>query len=415
MADVKITRDSLERARRERAEERARMERAFAAAARLPAPEPSVRGDADRSLRTVALGVAAASAFLPAAILADVPSTSPARNVAAVLLFTLAPAIASARAERAHEAEDMPRARFLHRFSPIAIAVVLVLTAAFPFVVRWGAVETCLLLQLPLALFLHVPRVRAIHLLVVGFGALASVALDDRALPGVLAAVPLVCLALALDRGLHVRSASRPRTAPEVRVAVVAASVVAAVSGVAYFAASSLLPPLERRLPVLPTVHAERRVVTEKARMPVVELALAIAAFVILLVITQRIAARLRRSSGRAQGVLTVPEPRVVVEPIDELAGAEDERWPRGPRRALVRRYLEHLSRLASRGMARRPSEGALDVVHMVAARRPAAREAEERLARAFHAARYSSEPVDEVLRRAAEDAARRVEESLER
>jgi hypothetical protein len=51
----------------------------------------------------------------------------------------------------------------------------------------------------------------------------------------------------------------------------------------------------------------------------------------------------------------------------------------------------------------------------MVAARRPAAREAEERLARAFHAARYSSEPVDEVLRRAAEDAARRVEESLER
>jgi len=413
VADVKITRESLDRARRERAEERARMERAFAAAARLPTPEPSVRGDTDRALRTVALGLGAASAFLPGALVGDVPSTSPARNVAAVLAFTLAPAIASARAERAHEAEDLPRARFVHRFSPIAIAIVLVLTAAFPFLVRWGAVETCLLLQLPLALFLHVPRVRGIHLLVVGFGALASVTLDDRALAGALVGAPLVGLALALDRGLHVRSASRPRTAPEIRVAFVAASVVAAFSGAAYLAASSLLPALERRLPVLPTVHAERRVVTEKARMPVLELALSIAAFVILLVITQRIASRLRRSSGRAQGVLPVPEPRVVVEPIDELAGAEDERWPRGPRRALVRRYLEHLARLASRGIARRPSEGALDVVQIVSARRPAARDAEERLARAFHAARYSSDPVDEEARRAADEAAQRVEDSL--
>src|SRR5581483_1083882 len=140
----------------------------FEGGALVPASEGVVRSEKDRALRTLALGLAASSAFLPTA-----------RNPLVALGLTLLPALVSALVERSPEAEDLPRARFVHRFSPLAVAAVLILTALFPYVARRAAIETALCVQAPLAFFLYVPRVRAIHLLVVGWAALAGVALDD--------------------------------------------------------------------------------------------------------------------------------------------------------------------------------------------------------------------------------------------
>src|SRR5437764_401755 len=132
-AKVAITGAALERARIEKVEARARMERAFHAAASAPPPAPSVRSDLDRTLRT----------------------------------------------------------------------------------------------------------------LVVGWAALASLALDDRALAGAVPAAVLVGLAAALDRGLHVRIASAARTAPELRLPLVATGLAALVGGALLAASLAVLPPLE--------------------------------------------------------------------------------------------------------------------------------------------------------------------------
>src|SRR5207244_1464149 len=139
------------------------------------------RADVERSLRSLALGAAAALAFLPAALLADgdVPARVALRNAAVVLGLTLLPAFVSSHAERSPDAEDMPRARWAFRLSPLAPAALALLSLLFPFVLRWHAVEVALLLQAGLALNLEVPRVRACHLLVTGWGALASALLDE--------------------------------------------------------------------------------------------------------------------------------------------------------------------------------------------------------------------------------------------
>jgi hypothetical protein len=102
-----------------------------------------------------------------------------------------------------------------------------------------------------------------------------------------------------------------------------------------------------------------------------------------------------------------------VVEPLDDLAGTDDARWPPGPRRTIVRRYLEHLVWLARTGITRRPSEGALDVSAVVARRFPRATDAEERLAQAFLVARYSPEPVTDALAANAEEAATATENAI--
>lgn len=412
---ISITPAALELARVKKAEARARIERSFYAAANLPPPLPVILRDSDRALRAMALGLAAFSSFAPAALLAD-REPAPAtlfRNLAVLALLTLLPAAASARAERAPEAEDLPRARFMHRFSPLALAVLVILTGLFPFTIRWEAVETALLLQAPLALFLHVPRVRWVHLLATGWGALASLALDDRALVGAAPMIALVALAASLDRGLHVRLARSGRSRPELRVPLAATALAGGVFALVLAAALALLPHMVRTLPAATTIRAARQLSREKAHAPILELLLAVVAMVLVLALYHFLAERSRRArEGEVVPAEGAPL-RPVLEPLDELAGAEDARWPRGPRRTIVRRYLEHLVRLARSGVARRPAEGALDMAALVARRFPAASEAEHRLAQAFIVARYSPEPVSDALAASAEQAARAVETKL--
>jgi hypothetical protein len=407
-----ITPATLEQARIRKAEARARIERSFYAAANLPPPAPVLLRDSDRTLRTMALGLAAFASFAPAALLADhvLVTATLFRNLVVLALLTLLPAVASARAERAPEAEDLPRARFMHRFSPLALAVLVVLSGIFPFTVHWEAVETALLLQAPLALFLHVPRVRWVHLLVTGWGALASLALDDRALVGAAPMIALVALAASLDRGLHVRLARTGRSRPELRVPLAATALAGGGFALVLAASLALLPHMVRTLPVATTVRATRSLSNEKAHTPILELLLAVVAMVLVLALYHFLAERSRRAR-EGEVVPSEGAPlRPVLEPLDELAGAEDARWPRGPRRTIVRRYLEHLVRLARSGVARRPAEGALDMAALVARRFPAAGDAEERLARAFILARYSPEPVSEALAASAEEAAKAAE-----
>jgi hypothetical protein len=409
---VKITASSLERTRVEQALLKARLERAFGEA-RLEAPAPSVRADSDRALRTHALGVASLCAFLPAALLADQDLTlrTAVRNVLAVLLLTILPTVASANADRAPAAEDLPRARLAHRFSPLAVALLVFLTFTFPLLGGWQAVEAVLVLQAPLALFLHVGRVRWIHLLAAGWGALASLALDDRALLGVVPAAALFALAASLDRGLHVRTSGHARTAPELRVPLAATALAGGIFALAFGAALALLPPMKRHLPVGEPERAVHVLRQGDGRVPWGQLVVVAIGTVLLFYLYRWLKPEPDAEEGTNAPPLDADRPSV--EAIDPVRGVDFERWPAGPRRTLVRRYLEHLARLGRAGFTRRPGEGALDVAALVARRGADAGGAEGKLARAFLAARYSPEPVSEALVQGAEEAATAVERAL--
>lgn len=374
------------------------------------------RPDLDRMLRSLSLGVAGACAFAPSAVLGDAApdGRTAARNLLAVAMLTFMPSVFSASAERVPEAEDLPRARFVQRFSPLAVTVVVVLTALFPYVARWGAIEAALVVQAPLAFFLYVPRVRAIHLLVSGWAAVASVALDDRALLGAAPFFALALVAAALDRALHVRTAAFARTPPLIKVPLAVSSIAATVFALVLGGTYAALPRLERWLPAAPAkVRMVRPPTPAEARTPILELLLAVGAVVVFFAVFRWLADRFKDEKTSALPLPPRTIARIALEPLDELAGIEAAAWPAGPRRALVRCYLEHLGRLARTGLARKPSEAPLDVTALVGRRAEAAREPEDRLARAFHRARYSPEPVSPEQLAAAEDAARQVEDTL--
>lgn len=409
---VKLTPETLARMKEDAATRRARHEAAFLRAASAPPPPEAVRSEPERVLRALALGLAALAAFVPAALFTDghgeVVALGPAvRNLAFVLLLTLGPAVLSARAERAPEAEDAPSSRFARRFSPLAVGVLLFLSLLMAHM-GWPAVETALVAQALVGLSLHVPRARACHIFCVLWGAAASATLDERASAGLAVAFALVVLAAVLDRALDVRVALGVH-APPVRLAplLVATGVVLAAFAALAAPALWLLRDVELQLPRAEPTRLTRPL-EEASQASAADLLVALAVIVLALAAYHLLFGRLERREEPGGDEEEAPPPPAVVERLHADAPVDVGAWPAGPRRALVERYLEHLSRLRRLGAPREPAQAPLDVADAVGERAPGLLERARRLARAFQRARYSPAPVpgeavDEASRDAAE------------
>ncbi|MBI3723923.1 DUF4129 domain-containing protein [bacterium] len=422
-ARIKITAEQLAALSAQEARARRSAEQAWEAAFRAPPPAPAFRADAERGLRSLALGLASACAFVPAALLSDgegqvVEPLLALRNVAAVLALTLLPAWLSAREERSPEAEDAPRARFARRFSPLLVGFLLVLTLFFPYAIRWKALEAVLLLQAPFALFVHVPRVRAIVILAAGWAALAGAVLDDRAAWALVPVFGLVAIAAALDRTLDVRSArpgwQPPPNAPRAALAlpIVAACAIFLAGALAFSGASALLPPLERTFPVLVSDSGSRPA-HGQAQIPLFETFLLVIAVPLVWALWHILMEKLRRKGAELPPEELKVSRALPSERLPQEAAIDVRDWPEGPRLRVVRRYLEHLRALVRRGVRRSPGQAPLDVARAVTARAPAAEESAARLARAFHEARYSPLIISPETAAAAENDARAVEDGL--
>lgn len=409
---VRVTPEALARMREEAAASRARHEAAWTRAASAPVPAAATRSEPERLTRSLALGFAALAAFLPSALLADgsgrvVGAGAAAKNTLVVLLLTLVPALVAARSERAPESEDTSSSRFALRFSPGAVGILLALALPLAWlptaVLRWHVVEVGLVLQAAVALYLHVPRARACHVFCVLWGALASTVIDERAAPGLGVAFALVVFAAVLDRSLDVRVAlgpGAPATSSEPRAAIV--GVVLGVFALLFGGAFWLVHGLEPRLPALETQRLGRAVV-EKGPSTV-DLVLTLAAVVLTLGAYHLIFGRLERNQEGAGDPDEETQPPAVLETLSPEPATVPSSWPLGARRTLVERYLAHLARLASLGARRSPAQAPLEIADAVGERAPGVLERARRLARGFHAARYSP---DEVLPEAAESAAR--------
>ena len=420
---IRITRETLERA----AHVKRFDDRTWALATMGKTPVAATRDEPERAMRSIALAIAAACAYVPAALLADpaegralTPLTA-IRNVAVVLLLTVGPAFASVRTERNLDAEDTASARTASRLMPGILGFLIVLTLALSPSGRtggWEPVELALVLTIPTAFFLHVPRVRAIHVLLAGWGALASVVLDARALFALPAVFWFVALASGLDRRVLVRSAVLGKGPPlSLAFPVISATIVTALATGIGLAALSVLPA--PAAPASPQGGSQQIVRLSQPdahslaalRQVIFTLAAVVALLLLFHFVTTRLL--LRRGGQKPEDDEPPPEPAPVATPLAAPLRPEAAPWPEGPRRGIVMRYLAHL-RALRRVRPRSPGATPQDVVASVARQEASLEDAARRLAGAFHLARYSSEDISPERALDADEQARKIEERLD-
>ncbi|MCO5171946.1 MAG: hypothetical protein M9894_37070 [Planctomycetes bacterium] len=379
----------------------------------------------ERLLRTAALLVATCAAFSPLAVRGVTgphPATGARDALFGVVLLLLA-ALQSVRAEASPEELDSPPARRARRFAPLAVGLLLVGLAVFPYFEhpwRHGGGALLVLLffvDLPLVAFWHVPSVRAVSLVVASVAALGAVVIvpDDAAAPCLLPVAAAWALIPALDRAAAVRGALEPRPRARLGPPLAAAAVVLA-AGAGLFVATTLVTPASTRSWTPRAMLGPRARAAPPAPPPDLPVGKLLGLLLAAALTLAAWNAHASRAGRRRQVALVMPMEAGQARPLDpdEVARAVAA-WPPGERRDVVEAYLGHVSAVDARARLREPGTTPAALARALRARLQAreAGAAADRLAERFGRARWDPAPVGPGEGAAAREEAREVEGGL--
>jgi len=383
----------------------------------------------ERVLRTLVLAVVVLGAFSPLVLLAGAeegpPPIGPA-GAAAFFVVLLAAALGSARSETRPEELDGFAARRARRFAPLVVGLAATGVLLFPSVAAWPFLWLLYVVNVPLALFWHVPRTRTVSLVSASVAGLGATVLAEEAAPALAFVAAGWLLVPLLDRVADARARVSGRPAAPLGALLGGALLVGLAGAGGYAGSAALLPPSDRRFEEVDLLEPRARATPDPAApaegdadaagrpSAVGPIVLLLGGVLGLLVLANAWASARAGRTTPGEAVLPVaglvtgeagPAPPGPRSPVA---------WPPGPRRRVVEAYLDHAARLDAggrpRGAGATPAAFAADVAEAAPAAAPAAR----RLAAAFGRARWSPAPVDDDLARAARDDAAAVEAGLE-